>query len=128
MLFLIQRLVAVKRLIPFIGSSLTIGLILASCGNSTVEVSIVNATQEDLLEVEVRNDKNETTTGLFDVKPGAEINKQLSFSTVSPSDGHYVLRMKEQMPRDFGYYSNGIPLENSIEIEVRTDTVLIKMK
>lgn len=128
MLFLNQLWVAVKRLSPSVFYGLTIGLILTACGNSTVEVSIVNTTQEDLLGVEVSNDRNETTTGRFDVKPGEEIHKQLSFSTVSPSDGHYVLKIKEQMPRDFGYYSNGVPLENSIEIEVRTDTVLIKME
>lgn len=108
--------------------TLAIGLILASCGHSSVEISIVNATQKDLIGVEVSNNKNETTTGPFDLKAGEEIHKQLSFSAVSPSDGHYVLRMKEHLPRDFGYYSNGIPLESKIEIEVRTDTVLIQME
>lgn len=119
---------AVRRhLINGIGG-LAIALTLASCGHSSVEISIVNATQKDLIGVEVSNDKNETTTGPFDVKAGEEIRKQLSFSTVSSSDGHYVLRIEEYLPRDFGYYSNGIPLEGKIDIEVRADTVLIQME
>lgn len=104
------------------------GLILTSCDRAAVEVTIVNATAENLQGIEISNDKNETTTGRFELKAGEEIRKQLSFSAVSPSDGHYVLRIDKHTPRDFGYYSNGIPLESKIEIEVRKDTVLIKME
>ncbi len=107
---------------------LIIGMTLASCGHSSVEVSIVNASANDLTAIEVSNSRNEISTGLFDLKAGDKASKQLSFSTVSPSDGHYVLRMKDHLPRDFGYYSNGIPSAGKIAIEVRADTVLIQME
>ncbi len=119
---------AVRRHLFYGICGLTIGLTLASCGHSSVDVSIVNASQKDLTGVEVSTDRNETSTGRFDLKVGEKIRKQLSFSTVSPSDGHYVLRIEEHLPRSFGYYSNGNPLEAKIEIEVRTDTVLIQME
>ncbi len=101
---------------------------LVSCGKSDIEIRIENTTGADLKGVEISNDKGETTTGVFELRHGEAIRKQLSFSTVSPTDGHYILKVKDQDPREFGYYSNGSPLENQINIELRIDTVLIKME
>lgn len=120
--------VAARRYFSTCIFGLILGLTLASCGDSSVVVSIRNNTPKELIGVEVLNDKGEVTTRKFDLKAGEAISKQLSFSAVSPSDGHYVLRIEEHLPRDFGYYSNGIPLADKIEIEVRTDTVLIQME
>ena len=123
-----QHLIAVKRYCYSSFYGLVLSLIFMSCDSTVIEITIINATSEDLSGLEVSNDKDETTTGRFELKAGEEMRKQLSFSAVSPSDGHFVLRIDKQAPRDFGYYSNGIPLENKIGIEVRTDTVLIKME
>lgn len=123
-----QHLIAVKRYCYLSLYGLVLSLIFTNCDSAAVEVTIVNATPEDLGGIEVSNNKNEITTGRFELKAGEEMRKQLSFSTVSPTDGHYVLRIDQHAPRDFGYYSNGIPLESKIEIEVRKDTVLIKME
>lgn len=101
---------------------------LVSCGKSAIGIRIENATGVDLKEVEITNDGGEATTGKFELPMGQVISKQLSFSTVSPRDGHYVLKIKDRAPREFGYYSNGSPLERQINIELRVDTVLINME
>lgn len=107
---------------------LFVSISLVSCGKSDIEFHIENTTGADLKGVEILNDKGEITTGVFELRNGEAVSKQLSFSTASPTDGHYILKVKDQDPREFGYYSNGSPLENQINIELRIDTVLIKME
>jgi len=107
---------------------LFVSISLVSCGKSDIEIRIKNTTGANLKGVEITNDKEETTTGVFDLLDGKTVSKQLSFSSVSPTDGHYILKIKDQAPREFGYYSNGSPLENQINIELRIDTVLIKVE
>lgn len=103
-------------------------LFFSSCSSNAIEVSVKNATSVDLESLEITNDKREASTGVFSLSSGQEIRKQLSLSSVSSSDGHYVVKIKGRKDHKFGYYSNGLPLDSKINIEVRIDTVLIQME
>lgn len=83
-----------QKYLTKIGCILLLSLLFSSCTSKAIEVRVKNATSTDLESLEITNDSQEATTGVFSLLQGEEIRKQLSFSSVSSSDGHYVVKIK----------------------------------
>ena len=64
-----------------------------------------------------------------DVPEAANLEYRLDMTNVPHVDGDYLLRFHRGGVPDslrFGYYSNGMPLEERIFIDIQRDTVLVK--
>jgi hypothetical protein len=110
-----------------------------------VFVSCVREEREDVVDVEITNytdewisvrlstHNQEAGTREGTIAPFEVLNAKLDFSNVAKTDGSYSLQFKyadsdETIKKDFGYYTNGFPLDSMFYISIYTDSVAIRSK
>ncbi|MDH7913983.1 hypothetical protein [Winogradskyella sp. SYSU M77433] len=103
-------------------------LINASCLNLKKDTvfDIKNYSGNIITDVVVSNGVNEIYTDT--IKPNEKKSVVLKFKGVPKTDGGYKLQYNlnsDKIIENFGYYSNGIPLNSSYEIKIEQDTILI---
>ena len=110
-------------------------LALISCGKNkdtfTVDVEIENLTSKHIGMIYLSTASDEARTEEKAIEPNGVLLTRMDFSSVTKSDGAYSLHYQfadstETERFDFGYYTNGIPLESKFTITVHTDSVSIK--
>ncbi|MBC2844815.1 hypothetical protein [Winogradskyella flava] len=108
---------------------LVILLILSSCNNKVEAIfKISNQTgfEIDSLKIEpmvIQDGK------YISLKPEEEIKYSSDMTGIAKIDGNYRISYHqngETIVKDFGYYTNGYPLEDLTIIEILSDTILIK--
>lgn len=101
--------------------------IFSSCNfNGTkVKFEIVNNTEFviDSLKIVPNSEK---TLNFITLKPFEKSNYIVDMFGITPIDGSYNLSYKknnEVINKNYGYYSNGIPLEEHVVVTIEKDTV-----
>lgn len=92
-----------------------------------VDFKIINNTNSLLKEIKISNGINNIYIENLDSKQTKNI--VLEFKNVPKIDGGYQLNYMSNSKnniKNFGYYSNGIPIDKSFYIDIRKDTVFIK--
>lgn len=67
------------------------------------------------------------------VRPGEEIQFELDMTDIPGTDGAYEVswqnaNKQERTKHTFGYYTNGMPLEDNTRITIQQDTVIFEYK
>lgn len=95
-----------------------------SCSKSTTIVFSNKGTSAGQLIV-----SNGLDSVLIDLNSNDVASKELCFSDSLKSDGHYTLRFsnnKRDTTFNFGYYTNGAPLEKEFKITWANDSLKVK--
>ena len=66
----------------------------------------------------------------FSLAPGSRLNLQTNMDTVN-MDGSFRVHFRNASTKvwthqNFGYYSNGMPLEDYIQLTIQTDTIIVE--
>lgn len=82
----------------------------------------------DFLTVSTTNGQGRTASS--SIPKEATVSVELGFSQVNKTDGSYQLRYQfsnsaDTLVKDFGYYTNGYPLEKTLIINVYTDSISV---
>ena len=90
-----------------------------------INFSIVNSNSTPIsgLKVYLTNDSN-VNTGTFSLEPSEQMSLSLDMKNAINVDGSYTIKYvieNEIRERSCGYYSNGRPLEEKIEIILNSD-------
>ena len=93
-------------------------------------LQVTNKGQEniDFLTVSTMNGQGKTAN--HSVPKEATVNVDLGFGKVDKTDGSYQLRYKfsnsaDTLVKDFGYYTNGYPLEKTLILNVYADSISV---
>lgn len=102
-----------------------------SCSNSSKEIkfTISNVSDSRITDIKFTNGVNHISIPTLDL--GSKKTVKLIFDGVPKLDGGYKFYYRinsQDFYRNFGYYSNGIPLNTDYYLEVKKDTVLISEK
>jgi len=102
-----------------------------SCSNSSKEIKLTvsNVSDSRITDIKITNGVNKTSIDTLDID--TEKTVKLVFEGVPKVDGGYKFYYRinsKKFYRNFGYYSNGIPLNSEYYLEVKKDTVLISEK
>lgn len=95
-----------------------------------LSLQVTNKAHENIsfLTVSIMNGQGRTAG--FSIPKEATVNVDLGFGKVDKTDGSYQLRYKfsnsaDTLVKDFGYYTNGYPLEKTLILNVYTDSVSV---
>lgn len=96
--------------------------------NYKVEFEIINNTEFtiDSLKIFPNSDKS---LNYMSLKPYQKRSYVIDMFNVPARDGSYLLSYKSNnklIKKGFGYYSNGMPLENKIVIRIKNDSIDFK--
>lgn len=99
-------------------------------GNNAA-IQITNNTDKKIDLTYLSTVSNEATTEDFKISSSGVLNTKLNFSNVSKSDGAYSIYFRyensiDTIRKDFGYYTNGYPLDSKFEISIFSDSIIIK--
>lgn len=108
---------------------------LSSCdineSESCVNIKIINNTENKIELAFLTTIYNEGKTTDEEIEKKANQDFEFDFSGVSKTDGSYSLFLKyensiDTLREDFGYYTNGYPLESKFLINIYTDSIIIE--
>jgi len=108
---------------------------LIACNKQTksdqVALEISNHTNQTIERVYLTAINGQAKTKDSKMAPSEVIVTNIDFSNVAKSDGSYSLFFKyedasDTVRKDFGYYTNGLALDNKFIIAIYNDTVIIK--
>jgi len=102
-------------------------LSLVSCDNKFgVELIIHNESTQTIDSLRVSTSDKMSTIKLTDIKKGQEKKDFLDMSETVQADGHYTMELNTKRAtktKNIGYYTNGIPLDERIDIFVTDDSI-----
>lgn len=107
---------------------LLILIVFTSCNYilRTTSVEIINNTNHKIESLIIMPNANSKKVI---IEKGKSINYSLDLSSIPKRDGSYLLSYKSNnklIERKFGYYSNGMPMENKIVIRIKNDSIDFK--
>jgi len=98
---------------------------------NSVDLEIINNSDKKLDIVYLSTIHDEAKTKDYSVGPNSKISAKFDFKKVAKADGSYSLFFKyedfnDTLRQDFGYYTNGYPLDSEFTINIYTDSVKIE--
>lgn len=106
-------------------------LTLVSCDNRIIanfEISNETKFKIDSLKIEPTVSLNER---FIAINPDATVKYEVDMTEILKTDGSYRLTYIQNgktLIKNFGYYTNGYPIEDLIKIKVLNDTILFNSK
>jgi hypothetical protein len=105
-------------------------LIFYSC-NSKVEAifEIQNSTNQIIDSLTIQPDEKKDNK--IRIEPNSKVTLKTDMTKIQKVDGGYLLSFKSNNTLrilNFGYYSNGYPLESITRIKIHSDTIIIKQE
>lgn len=102
-------------------------------GRDYIEMMVSNQSDYDLDSVWVYCDRHKYRTQPFNLNSGKSKSVQLDMRGLPAADGSYRIEFNRRNSStkestSFGYYTNGSPTENAIDIVLETDTVLLRYR
>ena len=107
-------------------------LMIASCSrNSKVETifEIINSTNQVVDSLTIQPDEDGSNHMV--IQPNGKAILKTDMTNMPKVDGSYYLGFKSKETfrgLNFGYYSNGYPLESITRIRIEADTIIIKQE
>lgn len=104
-------------------------IIFVSCLPQSPKIVINNKTNVTYDSIKVYSSP-EIPTIFFNVSPKTVARGKIYFDANNSSDGSYMIEIynSEVKPKiqNFGYYTNGAPLNRKIKIEIFSDTICFR--
>ena len=104
----------------------------ASCGNRHgVEFIIHNNSNIKIDSIRVSSSDKRTTIKFVNIEKGATKQEFLDMGEVVKADGNYIVELSTlgiAKNKSIGYYTNGYPSEEKIDIYFEGDTIKYKSK
>jgi len=106
-------------------------LLLTSCLYDNPRVRITNYTDSKFDSIKVFTSLHLPTI-FYDIEPEKVATGKILFDKINQNDGSYSLLTfkngKIDRQINFGYYSNGYPLDQKFKINIKNDTIIIHYK
>lgn len=105
-------------------------LLLQSCKDKVkAKFEVTNSSEKSIDSISVKASNDNSNIEYFTLHPGESKIYWLDMSDLKV-DGNYQLSYKKDSDnfkeKSFGYFSNGLSLEETIKIEIRKDTLTIE--
>lgn len=108
-----------------------LSVLLFSCIKENPQIIIENDTQIKFDSIKVFTTPNIPTI-FRNVEPKFTLKGQINFDKTSLSDGGYTIQIfkdgKIYRQNNFGYYTNGRPLNRKFDIVIEPDTLKVSFK
>jgi hypothetical protein len=101
--------------------------LLCSCTDTVADFKVTNTTDQKV-ENFIIEPSGDGEFYYINIDPKESVNYKLDLDGVPEVDGNYKLSYQingKNMQEEFGYYSNGVPLDGTIRIEILPITVRI---
>ena len=103
---------------------------LISCDNRIkAKFEIINQTDYILDSINIKSFRHKANSNYLKLEPGESQIYWLDMTDLPKGDGEYLLTLKGNSGsikrKQFGYYTNGYPLEEVTIIKIRKDTIII---
>ncbi|WP_194851908.1 hypothetical protein [Nonlabens antarcticus] len=99
---------------------ITMFVLLCSCTDTVANFKVVNTTDEKI-ENFIIEPSGSTNVDFVDIDPRESIKYEVNLADVPKTDGHYTLSYQKNgknVQEKFGYYTNGLPLDGTVRIEI----------
>lgn len=100
-----------------------------SCVSNEVSIIVENKSDKSINQINFGiNGKSKSKSALFE--PNETFNGKIIFDNDVVGDGNYFIELffndGSKKNKNFGYYTNGKPLNKSILLKVKNDTITIE--
>ena len=111
-------------------------LVWGSCTQLSLDrklaLQVTNKGQENIDFLTVSTTNGQGRAASSSIPKEATVNVDLEFGKVDKTDGSYQLRYKfsnsaDTLVEEFGYYTNGYPLEKTLILNVYTDSISVNI-
>lgn len=107
-------------------------LALTSCDSRQGIKFIIRNESPDIVDsARISTSDKKSTIKLVDIKKGQVKDHYLDMTDIAKVDGHYIVEIHTKgvlKSENVGYYTNGFPQEESIDIYLTADTIIYKSK
>jgi len=97
-------------------------------GNKSIQVEIENKSGAKISKIQIGTSENLEKVEIAELAAGAKASKQLSLKD-NKADGSYSVELSRENGRadkvKTGYYSNGKALENTMNVAVYKDSIIV---
>jgi hypothetical protein len=94
-------------------------------------MNLHNSSGYTISVVQIRTSDSIAKFGIKKLINNEKVSKFLNMEEVKKIDGNYIIEYKindSTYEKEFGYYTNGYPLESEINITINPSTILINQK
>ena len=96
-----------------------------------ISFRVTNNTQNNIDFLILSTDKDQGKSLTYKIPKGSSIDSKVDFKGVDRTDGAYKMKYKFSQSKDtlfeqFGYYTNGYPLEKELIINIYADSISMK--
>ena len=105
------------------------GLLLVSCQESIIEFVVHNQSDSQIDTVKVTSSDSLATFEIISINPNSQNKGFLDLANVIKTDGDYIIEVNSKGQNrsiHCGYYTNGWPSEEIIDIYVTSDSIKCK--